>query len=121
MDRLILLENIFYFVVFIGAFYLFTKGRWRRSRPSAAEEMTLSGKTIKEMLDNYLDKPLPPTPPVPEPEPQNVTVPKHVIAQLPPPPTRFLHRKVTTTQSPTFENIKKGLLYDIIWKRKYGK
>ncbi len=121
MDKLILLENIFYFVVFIVAFYLFTKGKWRRSRPSIAEEMTLTGKTIKEVLDTYLDKPPPPPPPpIPEPEPQDFAVPKYVEPQLPP-PTKYLRRRTTTTQYETLKNIKKGLLYDIIWKRKYGK
>lgn len=119
MDRLILLENLFYFVVFVVAFYYLTKGRWRKSRPSAAEEMTLTGRSIEEMLNHYLDKPVPPPPPPPV--PQNFTVPQAPTINLPPPPTKVLRRTKTITQSQTISNIKKGLLYDIIWKRKYEK
>ncbi len=119
MDRLILLENLFYFLVFVVAFYYLTKGRWRNSRPSAAEEMTLTGKSIEEMLNGYLDKPVPPPPPPPP--PQNFTVPQAPTINLPPPPAKVLRRTKTITQSQTISNIKKGLLYDIIWKRKYEK
>lgn len=121
MDTLILLENLFYFALFIAAFYYFTKGRWQRNRPSMAEEMTLANKSIEEVLSTYLDKPV--APPV-EPEPQNITVPKHIEPNLPPPPPPpppRIQRRTTTTKSMALENIKKGLLYDIIWKRKYGK
>ncbi|MCC7222448.1 MAG: hypothetical protein IT273_01880 [Chitinophagales bacterium] len=120
MDRLMLLENLFYFLVFVVAFYYFTKGRWRTSRPSAAEEMTLTGKSIEEMLKGYLEKPAPPPPP-PPPAPQNFTVPQVPTINLPPPPAKVLRRTKTITQSQTISNIKKGLLYDIIWKRKYEK
>lgn len=125
MDQktLIVIENVFFFVVLVVAFYQLTKGKWRGTRPSAAEEMTLSGRSIEEMYNLYLDGPPKPAPveeKEPEPEPQNFAVPQPAQLTLPEKPktkkkliTRYRYEKL-------FEmDAKKAMLYDIIWKRKF--
>lgn len=119
MDKFILIENIVYFLIFVVGFYFFTKGKWKRSRPSMAEEMSLSGKSIKEVLDTYLAEPTVQEPVAPPLQAQNIAVPKYVAPQLPPAPKQFRYRIVTKHPSKNLQNIKKGLLYELIWKRKY--
>ncbi len=119
-----ILENVLLFLVFVIAFWRLTRSRWKGARPSTGEELNFDRRQIKDIIDVYLEKPVPPPPkeePKPEVQPQNIIVPKP--AQIDPPKIAVKKKRTVIRQYPVLPqsfrfDIKNAVLYEIIFKRK---